>query len=169
MLKTMQLACPPTCINSGLLTAGFVLDERGFKMSKSLGNVVDPAVVITGGQDQKAQPPYGADVLRLWVSSVDSVGDVAIGPQILSQVTCACNPTCSQSKTIRVTLIAKANGNIDSMSRQDPVHPLAAQERWRCPKQLGTAHKLRADVRIHAICIRCKWTRKMLLRNCFQY
>ncbi len=66
--------------------AGFVLDERGFKMSKSLGNVVDPRVVIAGGQDQKAQPPYGADVLRLWVSSVDSVGDVSIGPQILSQV-----------------------------------------------------------------------------------
>ena len=66
-------------------------------MSKSLGNVVDPAIVITGGQDQKTQPPYGADVLRLWVSSVDSVGDVAIGPQILSQVTCAADLNCSQS------------------------------------------------------------------------
>ena len=67
--------------------AGFVLDERGFKMSKSIGNVVDPRTVMLGGTDQKAEPPYGADVLRLWVASVDSIGsDVSIGPQILEQV-----------------------------------------------------------------------------------
>lgn len=35
-----------------VLTHGFVLDERGFKMSKSLGNVVDPRAVIEGGKDQ---------------------------------------------------------------------------------------------------------------------
>ncbi|MEB3232610.1 MAG: isoleucine--tRNA ligase, partial [Leptolyngbyaceae bacterium] len=50
-----------------VLTHGFALDENGRKMSKSLGNVVDPKVVIEGGQNQKQEPPYGADVLRLWV------------------------------------------------------------------------------------------------------
>lgn len=56
-------------------------------MSKSIGNVVDPRTVMLGGTDQKAEPPYGADVLRLWVASVDSIGsDVSIGPQILEQV-----------------------------------------------------------------------------------
>ena len=40
-----------------VLTHGFVLDEKGHKMSKSLGNVVDPAVVINGGNNQKQQPP----------------------------------------------------------------------------------------------------------------
>ncbi|KAK7363579.1 hypothetical protein VNO77_05726 [Canavalia gladiata] len=71
---------------SSVLTHGFVLDEKGLKMSKSLGNVVDPRIVIEGGKNQKEAPAYGADVLRLWVSSVDYTGDVMIGPQILRQM-----------------------------------------------------------------------------------
>lgn len=59
-----------------VLTHGFVLDEKGRKQSKSLGNVVDPAVVIN---------EYGADVLRLWVSSVDYSADVPLGKNILKQ------------------------------------------------------------------------------------
>eukprot|EP00878_Enallax_costatus_P016521 GHUV01017333.1.p1 GENE.GHUV01017333.1~~GHUV01017333.1.p1 ORF type:complete len:536 (+),score=175.29 GHUV01017333.1:637-2244(+) len=69
-----------------VLTHGFVLDEKGNKMSKSLGNVVDPRVVITGGKDERKDPPYGADVLRLWVASVDYSTDVMIGSGILKQV-----------------------------------------------------------------------------------
>lgn len=38
---------------SGVVTHGFVLDEKGLKMSKSLGNVVDPRSVIEGGKNQK--------------------------------------------------------------------------------------------------------------------
>ncbi|RDY04671.1 Isoleucine--tRNA ligase, chloroplastic/mitochondrial, partial [Mucuna pruriens] len=71
---------------SSVLTHGFVLDEKGLKMSKSLGNVVDPRFVIEGGKNQKETPAYGADVLRLWVSSVDYTGDVMIGPQMLRQM-----------------------------------------------------------------------------------
>ncbi|XVE67578.1 hypothetical protein DITRI_Ditri08aG0171600 [Diplodiscus trichospermus] len=71
---------------SSVITHGFVLDEKGSKMSKSLGNVVDPRTVIEGGKNQKEAPGYGADVLRLWVSSVDYTGDVMIGPQILRQM-----------------------------------------------------------------------------------
>ncbi|WMV10286.1 hypothetical protein MTR67_003671 [Solanum verrucosum] len=70
----------------GVITHGFVLDERGLKMSKSLGNVVDPRMVIEGGKNQKENPPYSADVLRLWVSSVDYTGDMLIGPQVLRQM-----------------------------------------------------------------------------------
>jgi isoleucyl-tRNA synthetase len=69
-----------------VLTHGFVLDEKGQKMSKSLGNVVDPMIVIEGGKNQKEDPPYGADVLRLWVSSVDYNGDVPLGKTILNQM-----------------------------------------------------------------------------------
>jgi len=69
-----------------VLTHGFVLDEQGNKMSKSMGNVVDPAVIINGGNNQKKEPPYGADLLRLWVSSVDYSADVPIGPTILKQL-----------------------------------------------------------------------------------
>ncbi len=69
-----------------VLTHGFTLDEQGRKMSKSIGNTVDPAVIINGGKNQKEEPPYGADVLRLWVSSVDYSADVPIGKNILKQL-----------------------------------------------------------------------------------
>jgi len=68
-----------------VLTHGFVLDEKGYKMSKSLGNVIDPLSVIEGGNNQKVDPAYGADVLRLWVSSVDYANDVCIGKNIIKQ------------------------------------------------------------------------------------
>ena len=68
-----------------VLTHGFVLDEKGFKMSKSLGNVVNPLSVIEGGNNKKQEPAYGADVLRLWVASVDYAGDVRVGSNIIKQ------------------------------------------------------------------------------------
>ncbi|MEA5506629.1 isoleucine--tRNA ligase [Halotia wernerae UHCC 0503] len=69
-----------------VLTHGFVLDEQGRKMSKSEGNVVDPNTIIEGGKNKKEEPPYGADVLRLWVSSVDYSSDVRIGKNIIKQL-----------------------------------------------------------------------------------
>ncbi|WP_281486702.1 isoleucine--tRNA ligase [Lysinibacillus sphaericus] len=61
----------------GLLTHGFVLDGEGRKMSKSLGNVIIP---------QKVMDQYGADILRLWVASVDYTADVRISMDMLKQV-----------------------------------------------------------------------------------
>ena len=58
----------------GVLTHGFTLDEKGMKMSKSLGNTVAPQEVI----DQ-----YGADILRLWVAQSDYTADLRIGKEIL--------------------------------------------------------------------------------------
>lgn len=69
-----------------VLTHGFVLDEQGRKMSKSIGNVVDPKIVIEGGKNKDQEPAYGADVLRLWVASVDYSSDVPIGKNILKQM-----------------------------------------------------------------------------------
>ena len=69
-----------------VLTHGYVVDEKGYKMSKSLGNGVDPKVIIEGGNNKKQQPPYGADVLRLWVSSVDYSADVRVGNNIVKQL-----------------------------------------------------------------------------------
>lgn len=60
-----------------VLTHGFVLDQDGRKMSKSLGNVVDP---------NKVMNQYGADILRLWVASVDYTVDIKIGDHILAQL-----------------------------------------------------------------------------------
>lgn len=74
-----------------VLTHGFTLDEAGNKMSKSLGNVIDPMVIIQGGNikiKNKSEnvPAYGSDVLRLWVSSVDYSKDVPLGLNILKQL-----------------------------------------------------------------------------------
>jgi isoleucyl-tRNA synthetase len=60
-----------------VLTHGFTLDEKGRKMSKSLGNVTSPQDVIKQN---------GADILRLWVASVDYSDDQRIGPDILKSV-----------------------------------------------------------------------------------
>jgi isoleucyl-tRNA synthetase len=69
-----------------VLTHGFTVDENGRKMSKSEGNVVDPAVVISGGKNQQQEPAYGADVLRLWASSVDYSADVPLSKNMLKQL-----------------------------------------------------------------------------------
>jgi len=61
----------------GVLTHGFTLDEKGMKMSKSLGNTIAPEQVVK---------QYGADILRLWVAQSDYTADLRIGPEILKGV-----------------------------------------------------------------------------------
>ncbi|MGL5520072.1 MAG: isoleucine--tRNA ligase [Metamycoplasmataceae bacterium] len=60
----------------GIISHGFVLDQKGNKMSKSKGNVVDPQKII-----QK----YGSDILRLWVANSEYISDISIGDNILEQ------------------------------------------------------------------------------------
>ncbi|NJL82161.1 MAG: isoleucine--tRNA ligase [Chloroflexaceae bacterium] len=69
-----------------VLTHGFILDEKGVKMSKSLENSFSPLILIEGGKNEQKDPAYGADVLRLWVSSVDYASDVVFGQNILKQL-----------------------------------------------------------------------------------
>ncbi|KAH0622691.1 hypothetical protein JD844_025204 [Phrynosoma platyrhinos] len=67
-----------------LVVHGFTLGEKGEKMSKSIGNVVDPDVVINGGNDHSTEPPYGADILRWWVAESNVFTEVLIGPAVLN-------------------------------------------------------------------------------------
>jgi isoleucyl-tRNA synthetase len=74
-----------------VLTHGFTVDEDGIKMSKSLGNGIEPLVIIQGGSmklkgKSENVPAYGSDVLRLWVSSVDYSKDVPLSLNILKQI-----------------------------------------------------------------------------------
>ncbi len=61
----------------GVLTHGFAVDGEGRKMSKSVGNIIEPQEVIA---------KLGADVLRLWVASADYVNEMSISPGILHSV-----------------------------------------------------------------------------------
>lgn len=71
------------CATSGrapykqLLTHGFVVDQNGHKMSKSVGNVVAP---------QEVYNEFGADILRLWAAATDYSGELAISKEILKRV-----------------------------------------------------------------------------------
>ncbi len=60
-----------------VLTHGFILDEQGKAMSKSMGNVIPPSKLIE---------KFGADILRLWVSSEDYRNDVSIGYDMMNQI-----------------------------------------------------------------------------------
>lgn len=59
------------------MTHGFVLDQKGQKMSKSIGNVVNPDEIVE---------KYGSDVLRLWALSANFKNDVNMGTEIINQV-----------------------------------------------------------------------------------
>ncbi len=75
--------CSNACATRGrapydaILTHGFTMDAKGMKMSKSLGNTVDP---------NKVMETYGADIIRLWALSVDFTEDHRIGDEILKGV-----------------------------------------------------------------------------------
>lgn len=60
-----------------VLTHGFVVDGQGYKMSKSMGNVIAPEEIIR---------QYGAEILRLWVSAEDYRDDIRISPDILKRL-----------------------------------------------------------------------------------
>jgi isoleucyl-tRNA synthetase len=60
-----------------VVTHGFTLDEKGMKMSKSIGNTIVPDTIIK---------QYGADILRLWVAQTDYTADQRIGNEILKGV-----------------------------------------------------------------------------------
>ncbi|GAA5970004.1 hypothetical protein JCM11641_000230 [Rhodosporidiobolus odoratus] len=84
-VSSQQMGEVPKAPYRDVVTHGMVLDEKGRKMSKSLGNILSPSVVIQGGKDKRLLPAYGTDLLRIWVASVDSSRDVLIGPGILAQ------------------------------------------------------------------------------------
>jgi isoleucyl-tRNA synthetase len=99
----------------GVLTHGFTLDEKGMKMSKSIGNTIVPQQVV----DQ-----YGADILRLWVAQTDYTADQRIGPEILKGVA---DSYRRLRNTMRFLL-----GSLADVTPRDRVEPadMPELERW---------------------------------------
>nr|WP_320011851.1 isoleucine--tRNA ligase [uncultured Desulfobulbus sp.] len=104
----------------GVLTHGYVVDGQGKKMSKSVGNVVAPQEVID---------KYGAEVLRLWVSSENYQDDVKVSDEILKHVSDA-------YRKMRNTLRFLLSNLYDFNPETDCVGPEALQEidRWALSK-----------------------------------
>ncbi len=99
----------------GVLTHGFTLDEKGMKMSKSLGNTVAPQAVID---------EYGADILRLWVAQADYTVDLRIGKEILKG-------TADSYRRLRNTMRFLL-GNLKDFSDAEKVAPaqMPELEQW---------------------------------------
>ena len=115
----------------GLLTHGFATDGQGRKMSKSLGNTVEP---------QTINSKMGAEIVRLWVASTDYSGDLNIDDKILARVVDA-------YRRIRNTLrFLLANvSDFDPATDTVPEDKLLEIDRFA----LARAAELQADIRAH--------------------
>ena len=115
---------------AAVLTHGFALDASGKKMSKSLGNTVDPLKVVEG---------QGADILRLWVASTDYFDDVKIGKEVLAG---AADTYRKLRNTLRYLL-----GALDGWDEAERVDPADMPEldRW----VLHRVAELDAELRRH--------------------
>ncbi len=119
----------------GVLTHGFTLDERGRKMSKSLGNVIDPLKLIDDS---------GADVLRLWCASVDFTEDVRLGKAMLQT---AIDSYRKLRNTLRYLL-----GALDGYAETEvlPAAEMPELERYILSRLASLDGELRSLVESHA-------------------
>ncbi|CUH67610.1 Isoleucine--tRNA ligase [Thalassovita gelatinovora] len=111
-----------------VVTHGFTLDEKGNKMSKSLGNTIVPEKVVQ---------QYGADILRLWVAQTDYTADQRIGPEILKGV-------ADSYRRLRNTLRFML-GALNEFSDADRVDPadMPELEQWVLHRLAELDHKVR--------------------------
>lgn len=112
-----------------VLTHGFTIDDKGRKMSKSLGNVVVP---------QKVIGTLGADVLRLWIAATDYANEMALSDEILKRV-------AESYRRIRNTgrfLLGNLDG-FDPATDKVPAAEMVEVDRWA----VWRTHQLQQEVR----------------------
>lgn len=112
-----------------VVTHGFTLDEKGMKMSKSLGNTIVPEKIIQ---------QYGADVLRLWVAQTDYTADQRIGSEILKGVS---DSYRRLRNTMRFML-----GSLNGFTEDQKVAPedMPRLERWVLHRMAELDHQVRS-------------------------
>ena len=115
----------------GLLTHGFATDGQGRKMSKSLGNTVDPQTVTS---------KLGAEIVRLWVASTDYSGDLNIDDKILARVV----DTYRRVRNTLKFLLANVS-DFDPAKDAVPADQLLEIDRYA----LARAAQLQADILAH--------------------
>ena len=110
----------------GVLTHGFTVDEKGRKMSKSLGNVIAP---------QKVMNSLGADVLRLWVSATDYANEIAVSDEILKRMA---DSYRRMRNTLRF-LLGNLHGFDPARRRAAVAASCVALDRWVLARTRSTA------------------------------
>ena len=123
-----------------VLTHGFVVDGKGKKMSKSVGNVIPPEKVIKR---------YGAEVLRLWVSAEDYQDDIKISDEILNRLTDAYRKI---RNTIRYLLsnISDFDPSKDAVAL-DELEPIDRWAMWRLGELTAELQKAYSEYRFHRV------------------
>jgi isoleucyl-tRNA synthetase len=115
-----------------VLTHGFAVDDKGRKMSKSLGNVIAP---------QKVTSTLGADVLRLWVAATDFSNEMSVSEEILKRMS---DSYRRMRNTVRFLL-----GNLDGFDPVDALKPeqLVALDRWAMARAAALQEEIIAAYR----------------------
>jgi isoleucyl-tRNA synthetase len=111
----------------GVLTHGFTVDDKGRKMSKSLGNGIEPQDIIR---------TLGADMLRLWIAATDYANEMSLSQEILKRLS---DSYRRMRNTLRFLL-----GNLYDFEPQQalPVAELVALDRWA----IARAHELQREI-----------------------
>ena len=128
---TASMAIEGTAPFKGALTHGFVMDGEGRKMSKSFGNVVAP---------QEVMKEFGADILRLWVSSCDYQFDVRISKNILQQLADAYRKIRNTFRYLLANLY-----DFDPEKHQVPHGKIYPLDQWAIQRTKALAHLIDSE------------------------
>jgi isoleucyl-tRNA synthetase len=116
----------------GVMTHGFTLDEKGEKMSKSLGNAVDPQSVIKDS---------GADILRLWAAMVDYAEDQRIGKTILQTTTDAYRKIRNTLRYLLGALAGFSDAERVAHSEMPPLERYVLHRLWELDRHVRAAYE----------------------------
>jgi len=117
---------------NGVMTHGFTLDEKGEKMSKSLGNTVEPQSVIKES---------GAEILRLWVAMVDYADDQRIGKTILQTTADAYRKLRNTVRYLLGSLAGFTEAERVDLAEMPPLERFVLHRLWELDREVRAAYE----------------------------